>query len=32
VVALVMPEIVAAQPKAIAFSDSIQQLTSGFTG
>jgi hypothetical protein len=27
-----MLEIVAAQPKAIAFSDSIQQLTSGFTG
>ncbi len=27
-----MPEIVAAQPKAIAFSDSIKQLTNSFTG
>jgi hypothetical protein len=27
-----MPEIVAAQLKAIAFFDYIQQLTQGFTG
>jgi hypothetical protein len=27
-----MPEIVAAQLKAITFSDSIQQLSNGFTG